>query len=87
MRTFSDEVPRIEFDEALQSLLELVSKSILAHPNCPMAVELREALVIWCVTLPMKVRDILPALEFDVDNGKADVPLPTLPSELCGNAA
>ena len=75
-RDLYDEVPRIEFDESLQSLLALVMRTINNHPNSPVAVELRAAVTIWYIGLPKKVADILPELCFGADEAKADIPIP-----------
>lgn len=74
-RDLFDEVPRIEFDEALQNLLALVKNYIVANAGNPVTASLRSAVVVWYVSLPKKVVEILPMLDF-VDEAKADIPIP-----------
>ena len=85
-RDLYDEVPRIEFDEALQSLLALVVRTISNHPNSPVAVELRAAVTIWYIGLPKKVADILPELCFGADEAKADIPIPVREKDVAQHA-
>jgi hypothetical protein len=74
-RDLFDEVPRMGFDEALQTLLAVVSGCIREHAGNPVAVSLRSAVVVWYVGLPKKVAEILPLLDFG-DEAKADIPIP-----------
>lgn len=70
-----DEVPTMEFADALRSLLKLTVEAI-NKSETKFTAELRSKLVNWYVNQPAAVHAILPELDFKVYNGKADIPLP-----------
>ena len=74
-RDLFDEVPRMEFIEALQNLLALVGYYIDANAGNPVTVSLRSGVAVWYASLTKKVAEILPLLDF-VDDAKAYIPIP-----------
>ncbi len=74
-RDLFDEVPRMEFDEALQDLLAPVKNCIDANAGSPAAVSLRSGAAAWYASFPKKAAEILPMPD-SADRAKADIPVP-----------
>lgn len=79
-RELYDEVPRIEFDEALTSLFQGIM-DLVSDKDCHLAKAIKTFLVNWYVNVPESVKGILPILEFSVPYGKADIEIPDYADE------